>query len=1610
MAHCPNINLDEWKSLIGLRGENMSYYLWDKYEGEVPESEYYKSADLPASTSSDATLKTIKDAAKKMGIDIQKLSDYLKGNPDVNAKGINGLADVVKGVVAIAEGKEDVALTEEIVHVARAMLAQTHPNLVTEMIAKIDRFGIYKRVFEQYKDNKNYQLSNGKPDIRKIKEEAVDKLLTEVIINKNEGDTEFPELRQEANRSIIRVWWDKILDAIRGIYKKANIDIFQDVANRISTGEVEIVTPEEGEIYYQIVSDEQKPVQEALMRDQDRIIKVVDSKSDDLLAEDEADNHYELKNSDSDTFRRIKNRVTDRVKAVYKQIFGNKVFSEAEKKYNEAKRVAGVLFHSYMEEIHARWFNKDGTLRDVPIDRPDDMSDYNSAVYNHLENYFTDLIKSLPKDTLVFSELKVYDPKKDEAGTIDFFAIDKTGKGHILDWKFMTIKEGNKDIPFYKRNAHDIQIGRYKDILKEQYNLKSVGMLRAIPILLRMSLDKTTDQWIVNGINIGDVDVSKITDLHLLPVSEKTESTGNARLDKVVSIMNAMLSNIKTSKVTDEESRQSKNERLNTIAQAVRYIQTQQNLRPLIDSISLIRQEGSQIVNDYNTKWRDRGFMGILNKEKSDLGKRMHDYMDVARAFEEIDDLLRKVIYDKDKAKEAKTVDEIADFKLRKEIVDDLRSEVEDIKESRREIEGITKEFANKFIGWANKVPDLLKPEVILKGLGATFDDISKFSHTAFQILNRLVTDATIAANRRALISVNKIIDIEKQLKSSGGIREAINKLYQKDDKGNNMNRLTYKYEKEFYNEVEKNSKLEHPSLQWLKDNIDVPKYKEQSKEFIERQTIKHQGTYKHDENTANELISSDRRMYDIDDPNFSGWNNWMINQHPTEKWLSKEYKDIQLNKPLAELYNIIWDMNHKAANIGYIDRRVINIFLPFLRKSFAEKIAWNENPLEMMNWEKSLRINEDDTGYGKIDKMNGGYIHTVPKYFTYDFTKTGEKFSEDIFKNLILYFSHVEKYEELTNLEGQVDILQDVERLKEHLETKSFGRVRKDEQGKALEAKGNDKNADTLYKFVRVLLYGEKYVSDNSDIAINVHPQEAVKKMVNFVAGHEVYKVDEHPDPISLTKTIDALNQWFRVKTLGLNFVSGAAVAFGSSMQVMEQAGEYFSAGEFRKSLVTVFRDRVSMADKELFSQLLETFLPMREDLIDKKLRTAGMTAMTNLDIKHKLMIVMSFPSTVVEQGIFISLLENSMIENGKIVNIRKFVNAKYDDRYSSRDAFRDSKGKIEDEIKELQRTRSIDAIKKLENGKLVIPGLDLSNIDELNRLTKLTRRISQTSTHGRTASDANQGAMNIWLNSIMVFKTWMPKLIATRFDLLKKTADDFSTTIDENGHTMGEKYDIGRIRLFLHTMGTSIRDRSNNINNIIKMNDKGIIEVDKMYQEYSQEYEDRTGKTLNMTREDFIDMVRNNLHNETRELATLMALILLTFSTGFLAPGDPKDKAAKNSMNFAMKTLSKFQGQLAMFYDPAEWTRVLTGGIFPSLGIFTDIGRFAQALTLDLTGMDIAHPLTDKEDIRRKAQPLKYGLEVFPMSKQFITWMSMLDSEFAKDWNVTVSSQNLK
>lgn len=1622
----------EFKDLVVKEGEQGSFFidpsekLVNTYFEEYRKQEGLPMAQLeqmPMSTASKETLNKVKEAAKKMGISIQDLADYAKSNPAIDTKSVNGVADLVRGVIAVAVGKEDVALTEEMVHLATAILEQTNPKLVTEMISKIDRFKIYKQTLEAYKNNKAYQLPNGKPDIRKIKKEAVDKLIAEVIINKNEGSTEYPELTQEENQSWVRRTWNSILDAIRSTYKAANISIFEQVADMIVQGEVGgTVKLIKGDgVFLQTVTDKQ---QDALNKLKDRansIEKVVEDKPVDPLLSDseEASNFYRIKNA-AGTWDVIAKRVTDRVKAWYRGIFGKKEFTEQEKAFNELKRKFGVAGHADLEEIHARYYNEDGTRKEKPEDPPTEFKLESKDMYDMLERYYVELINTFPKDTLILSEQIIYDTKEKEAGTIDFLAIEPSGKAHILDWKFMTNQ--GEDVAWYKQGAYDIQLRRYKEILRDNYGIKEFGRMRAIPILLDI---KQKDPKVPNsekylsGIAIGSVDPTKITDIRLLPVSEKTESTGNKVLDKVLSNLEAVLTKLSDTKVTSEEERLMKRQELSLLQTAIRLARGKTDLLPLIDIIQTIKQRGDRIVNDYNAIYKNKPATStdVNNTTLSDFAEEMNDYLEISDVFVNIDRQLGDLIYQEQWRKDAKTEEEQKLLDEREKVLNKLRDQTKSIFNSNSEIKQVRLDFADKHIGQRNLTTGLTKAEKVIKGFFSRFRGISELPNASLQLLFKLTTRAKGLASTESFEEVKQLMDIRERLSKRGGnLRNLVKAIYQKDEKGGFVNKLVYKYSKEFYDKIDEMAE-KGGDKQWLRDNIDIEKYKKDADEIMNQRIERIKNNHPNDADLRDRLILEEYRRWDIERKDFNGWStgNYILKRYPLDKWFSKEYLNIKADPDMLDLYNFVTKINDKAHEVGYINNMVYRTFLPFVRKSTAEELAWDGTLSVMRNFQNSLTMHPDDVGYGKYNELTGELEHSIPKYYTHDFSKKENgvndysEVSEDLFKNMILYLQHVNKYKYLSEIEGQVKMVKTIEEFKGHLRTNKIGNVVRDAAGNPIEEAGNKDNAALFDAFMRTLLYDQRYSLSDEDAAFNIgKPINEIKKLVNRVAGKEVLTINDNP--ASMIKTIDAANRAFQLKTLGFEFISGAVNWFGGNIQALTQAGHYFTGGEFTKNEGFLLSQSTSRSEeKEMFLQLVDTFMPMKDDPSYEMMKKAGMTMGTRGSFSDALMVFMRMPEQLIEKTIFLSLLDNMMVENGKIVSIREFVKSKYSTRAdSTAAAFREANEKIEKEVEELKKTRSISKTKKMENGKLVIPGLDLNNTEEILRLTGLTRRIARNATGGISDGDINMMQMNVWTKSMMVFKNWIPKLTETRFGEFRKVSDDFSVIINEDGKIEGEKYDIGRLRLLGHVLNSFLAPRLARLNDMLVLNDKGMEAYREMYEFYKSKYEQETGEVMSMEFADFVDMTRKNLQNQVREILILLSLVGAGFALGFMGPPEDADKATKNRFRFYQKVIDKFTSELSFFYNPANFESLLSGSIFPAVGLIKDIGKFFTAMWLETTGLDLSDPTKSYDDVVKSAHPIKYGMKIFPFTKSLVTYLSIFDSDFAKEHDVTIQKES--
>ena len=1775
----------------------------ERADEEYTDDYMFQVEDVPASKASKETIEKVKKIAESAGISFQDLQDYLKGNPEVNVKDINGLADIMKGIIAISEGKEDVALTEEFIHIATAIVNQTNPGLITEMISKIDRFKIYQKVLKEYSKNPNYQLPNGKPDIRKIKREAVDKLIAELVIKQSEGSTEFPELMEEVNRSMIRKFWEAILDIFRMQYRKANINIFETTSELISSGnlgaryinnvkpgvqeifstnpelasigtpeqyslyldnifpnskvkevlyhgtgspnKIEKITSRENRIYvsdeltasryaawdernrlednnnanvkaqvipviinlenpvtlndvdyketetnkegdgiiglnikdplggnetqYVVRSSEQvlvlgseqdligfsnfvetsvaefKPsesgiflqssgkkqytpaqleLQQKLLTTKNNIEKVENKteKVDPILMDtEEASNYYKIKQPDG-TFETVKKRVTDRVKAWYKKRFGDKQFSEAQKEFNEIKRKLGTKFHFFVEDIHGRYFESDGTRKNSPGRRTIKVDPEDNQVYEKLENYFVDLVKEFSKDgknPLVFSEMIVYDPKEQEAGTIDLLIVDENGKANIFDWKFMSISEQSNDVPWFKQGAFGIQLSRYRDILKDAYGVKEFGLNRAIPILMdfkrKNPFDKNSE-LVLKGVSVGSVDTSKIEDLRLVPVSEETESTGDKRLDKLIKELNTIYRQISKGTVTSDEEREFKRERLNILRKAIRSAQSSKDISPMIDVINIMRIEGEQIINDWETIYNKRVATDkdFENVELSDYADNIREYIAISEVFARIDDLIGDLIYNKEMESIAETKAQKDEIAYRKEVLSEIRDEKSKIANSRDEVKEIAGKFADKFMGERNLVKGLLNPEAIWKGIGSFFRGASDSPLASIQILFKIVTNARGNASRSANTLVDELLAIRKNLVARGGnTRDLIKKIYQKDDKNNIVNKLVYKYKKEFYTGVDDNAIEGKQDKNWLTKNINIDEYKKEALDMLNKRIKSLNTLYSENEELRNQLILEEYKKWDISRSDFNGWNNYIIKRHPKDDWFSEEYKELQKDADLLNLYNFISKVNDEAGDVGYIQNKIHSTFLPFVRKSMAESLAWDFSLTSIMNMGDSLSLRADDVGYGSINELTNEMEHSIPKYYTTDFTKKEDgsvdysDVSEDLFKNMILYVNHMQKYKYLSEVEGQLNLVKTIESFKNHYATKRNSDI-VIENGVPKEVSGNEENTKMFDDFLRALFYEQKYPISDADTGLNISVKNFMKKAINKVARKEVFSVDENPDALSLVKTMDAANKAFQLKTLGFEFISGAVNLFGANIQMATQAGNYMKAREFVKNEMALMGNKFKNDDeRKMFVQLIETFMPLKDDPTYDKLQEAGLSKLTNINFGDWLMVFMRNPEQHVEKTIFKTLLDNTMIVDGKLVNIREFVKNKYKDRYSSSEAYRLAKDNIDKEIEELKKTKSITNTKQLVDGKLVIPGFDLNNINEIQRLTNLTRRISRNATGGLTDADLNRMQMSIWTKSMMVFKNWIPKLVDTRFGEFRKISDDFSVEIDENGMTTGEKYDVGRIRLFLPFLSVNIVKTIKEINDVLSVTEDGISKLDILYKQYAENYKKKTGQDLNMSKEDFNDLIINNLRNQIKELTTLLVLFGMALSLGFVAPDDDEDKATKNLHRYSQRVVDKFVGELSFFYNPVEVQKILSGSTFPAIGLFSDIVRFTKHFSMEVTGIDLSDFEKSPEEARKKAQPIKNAMKMLPITKSLVTYLAIFDEDFAKEYDVTIQKE---
>ena len=1517
-----------------------------------------------SSTASPKTIAIVKDFLKRIGVDVQTAKQIVVNGVRLDA---NAVANITQKLVQVVEGLEANALPEEAMHFAVEIIEQKDPALFKKLLNEIGSYRIYTAVLNQYSTDTNYQTKDGKPDIRKIKKEAIGKLLAEMIINNSEGLTEKPELLTKAES-----WWKSILNSIKSIFSKSGFD---EAAMKILSGEdigtAEDLTGADG-IFLQ--KSTQSEIYDNLKKIQANIVKDAEG--------------YTIDG------KRI-TRVSTLVKEWYDRRFsgGELTKSDYQKAIDDLKAEKGTAGHADLEYIQSVFVDKDGYLRDVPLDDSGYVSQLDPndrSKYEILRDNLEERLKSFPVGTRFMSEVTIYDAarKNGLAGTVDFLAITKDGKVHILDWKFMDLNiDKYTDVPWYKIAAWREQMDLYKAIVSKAYNVKTedFGQTRMIPIKAVYSQGNAKEKILPTllEVKIGDVNVKNIKEDYLIPVGLENEKTGNSKIDKLLQKLNADYKSLSEKKVTPEEKGE-KALQLNALFTAIRQLQMKQNIEPLLNQAKLLNKRIKNIIKTFNETW-----VGTNPKDYSDaqldaFTKELADAEKTLRTYTNLYIDLKSLFPENMTAED-------------KELKENLRDTVDTAKEVEADLQEVMTEFTRDFNAKREDIGDVTKAEKVIKGLAKWFSSTATLQTGAiaafFKKANRAFTYAameTVGESKKLL----KLKEAYDQLAASKGLSK---KDYFNLIKKKGSNELIDEFDSKFYKLVKE--KIADKDYDWIKENIDVDKYKEfleeKKRTEIERIKAKADNRIGTDfENDAEETkeIAQVNKLYDLSTATSAGWFQYnLVKKFPKRStWESKEWKELNNsgNKAAKDFYDYIIDRNEYYQSIGYINRGEARTFLPWVRKGLVEKMVMGGNISLGEQFLTSISVDEGDVGFGKYDPYTGEIINSIPTYFTREID--GEV-SEDLFKTMALYNEMAIKFKFLSNIEQQSLDLIRIERNKSAIATSTFGKA-KFKDGVLDESESNAKNAELLENMVKATLYGQKYLqSETFDQVLGTVGKFAEK--INKKLGVKVLPEGFEGKQISVNKVVSTMNRFFQTKTLGLSLLAPTSNLFGGSAQALINAGKYYTKKDYASSEMWINAKMLGGVDAQErinFIGALDYFLPLTENYNKDFAKKLSLTKLSQENIQDAMFYLMRNSDKHVQTVNFRSFIANSIVENGQVVNSREFLKstAEYRDMYSGTEQERKALAdKFEKDVKTLNETKGVLKVGKVVDGEFVIPGVEQKS----DSIVALRAKIQQvTSDAMGNMTEANKRLMNLTIygDSAMMFKNWVPRLVDVRLGNLKY-------------NSASDAYEWGRMRTLFSVMSFDVIKSIGTLKNSILANDKGINAIREIYEKKKAEYERETGKEFKMTASEFTDLFRNNIRNQMYDVMALAIMFALHLALKANAPDDDEDPQVKNAHKFMLRATDKLVDEISYFYNPASFYQLVSSGVFPSMQLLTNFEKIFTNFMQSTYGL-----LTGNEELRENAQTIKYIMKTFPVTNQIQQYLPIFYPELAKDLDIRMQS----
>lgn len=1568
--------------------------------------------------------------------------------------------DFANGVMQIVEGREDFTLPEEAMHILTELIKESRPQLYSEMKRQVVNYRLYRDVLnDPIYQQPLYQNEDGTLNYDKIKDEAVAKLLAEHLINSLEST-------EESERRITQAydWWQQILMWIKNFFgsKKNPFKQALEELNNDDTTFGEFADISSDDIFLSAKSVDEtdketpdnKTIYETLRNfaQQNGIYKVGSDYFKDNVKVAE------------------RQRVSSLTQDYYRKLFGDRNFDEALEAFYEQSRQDGTYIHEVFEEVINSWIDpQTGLMKRNPsrLTFPLPDNPINAKMSKDIQNYVKAFMASYPRGTRFLTEQIIYDPNatnrdgsKGRYGTIDFLAILPDGKVDIIDWKSMLLQdlEGAKD---YKKEGIFIQLNEYKRILKAQYGVDEFGKIRAIPVKKYYKTFPVSGKRVLTGVEIGSANAAEIgSDQRFLrPIISPQESTGSESRDEIINKLEALYQ-----KYIDRGYFQRDRNILYDVQEAIYEIRTSNS----VDNLS-------NYFVDLRTK-----FLQVLGEEKALLKSDSKDDISEALAMITFyEDIVENVVEPSVFLQEDTTIDRESRSKLYKSASDlnfllrKLRNMRASLLDSQAQKSGVFNLLSpEKIVNLARRYfrsmgsQDIASVRYMYELVKKAYGRIDIATDEMLKRLKNHKADFDAwkkkngKSNRDA---VGMLVDFEKgkiHSKIDKSFYEARDAAVESKNAGQILSFVKTNYDLKDYND-------------WYKKTLD------ENKRIWEASTYD-QDPKKNAQIIKNKIKTFEQNYNIYTNPvtayGFHNTRIWSRNLKE-ENWLSEHYKELLKpnNEALLNMYNFMVERNKELAETGSIRDYEVYTFIPNVKKTFADILSFDDTNFiqkskdvvaqSYNNWRRTLSVDDYELNYqGQRDpftgeKLNKRFVPFISKIDndyqmkvsvaaklgiikdTSDTENLNQRITDwrnkspqndrafsdaiteqremsfDIFTIYGLMSKEIQKEKYLSENDEILRSLVHIEKAKPNLLQNKFGTVATDSNGKPLKSNEVGKNAPILEEHVRAVVNGERLQYD-ADYAIKVQLRDKwnkspLGKLYQFDTSPETY----NPTSISVTKFLLWLNTANQKRILGLNAASAISNLFGGSFSSSKLYQKYISKDDLRSSWLKMTSGGFYQSEAmKKNAALVDYFLPLLQNRESFKSSQLSVNDAAKILSQEWLMSPMRKTSEVVQLNIFLALIENTAVMEGKLVNIRELAaqETDYTNRYSLSPKERDEvTKKYNARIKELKDKFGLTKMAEFktikEGGKdkviLEIPGIERDSEDVQN-LREISQTMSKDSLGEADEFDVANYKYSIWWRLFMTFKNWIPRMADVRYGEFR---------YDQAHHS----YEYGRFRMFARALSSNYVQAAVKLVPLPYITGKvtgAIFSKEALIQRAREVYEEKKAQAellgkynpdTFITEGEFVDRFIQGTEATYAELRTLILMSALLFS-GMAAPDDDDDASDKAYKTLVRKQMNKLIDEVGFFYSPKSGIDIAGGGA-PVFSLVRDSWYLGSDITEQFFGFTFEQLGWEEkgEKMQKSAKPIKRAFKVFPVLKEILTYLPAVDNETAKEWGVQISDR---